>query len=602
MPLLLDEMRPAFFVCLALVFLSCHAAAKLPSAVPIIVYTDILSGPNSGGENNKGIYLSIFGKNFGATGLGTTVKVFVNGVEVDNYRYLGRSKGRPDIQQISVQIGPIGNPEPGVELPVKVTVNGVASNTDRTFTVSKGNIYFVNNVSGTDTADLHTGGSFTSPFRNVQKKTGARLGFSIEPAAIAGAWGRVQAGDFIVMRGSGTPWIDVGFGGYFLQALNKSGCPIGTNCAQGGGKSAGPITLMGFPGEDVYINNAYDPALDFGAISSADSARVEQGMGTWITITNLRIEGGNHDGAVNTQAGGSHWRVVNNELSAASAVKNVNAKSGGIAGSGVGQHFLGNYIHNIFCGPAGRGPMQNHGIYIDGDGTYEIAYNLVEKIPGGNGFQTFVNRSTTVNNINLHHNVIRDTGKHGINLADGTGMGINIYNNLVHGTDMAGLRMNSPTLTGARIYNNTFFNSDRMQAGGTRAMLMNDANLIVDSAEIRNNIFVPGGAKRNYAGGSVGFGSIASTMSHNLWFDGKNCLVNLPFNSKGCTIGSHNVSGDPLFASTSAGMENFRLRPGSAAIDAGTSATPQFLADDIDITITRPQGALIDIGAHEFIQ
>src|SRR6266480_5399849 len=67
---------------------------------PLVLYTDILSGPNSGGENNKGAYLSIFGKNFGATGLGTTTKVYINNVEVDNYRYLGTSHGRTDIQQI----------------------------------------------------------------------------------------------------------------------------------------------------------------------------------------------------------------------------------------------------------------------------------------------------------------------------------------------------------------------------------------------------------------------------------------------------------------------------------------------------------------------
>src|SRR3989344_5591253 len=112
------------------------------TGAPYILYTDILSGPASGGENNKGAYLSLFGKNFGGSGLGTTVKVYVNNVEVDNYRYLGDSLGRLDVQQITVQVGALGNPTPGVALPIKGVVNGVASNTDHTFTVQPGDIIF----------------------------------------------------------------------------------------------------------------------------------------------------------------------------------------------------------------------------------------------------------------------------------------------------------------------------------------------------------------------------------------------------------------------------------------------------------------------------
>jgi len=52
------------------------------AGAPVVLYTDIVSGPNTGGENGKGIYLSIFGKNFGGTGLGQSVKVYINNVEV----------------------------------------------------------------------------------------------------------------------------------------------------------------------------------------------------------------------------------------------------------------------------------------------------------------------------------------------------------------------------------------------------------------------------------------------------------------------------------------------------------------------------------------
>src|SRR3977135_3395771 len=59
----------------------------------LVPYTDLISGPNSGGENHKGAYLSIFGKNFGSSGMGTTVKAFIGGVEVGSYRYLRPSQG-----------------------------------------------------------------------------------------------------------------------------------------------------------------------------------------------------------------------------------------------------------------------------------------------------------------------------------------------------------------------------------------------------------------------------------------------------------------------------------------------------------------------------
>ena len=128
-------------------------------AAPRVLYTDALAGPNAGGENDKGMYLSIFGVGFGATGLGSRVKVFVGDAEVDNYRYLGASRGRPDIQQITVQVGSLGNPKPGEPLPIKVVADGVASNVDHTFTVQPGDFYFVSTRGNDATAAKNDGGA-----------------------------------------------------------------------------------------------------------------------------------------------------------------------------------------------------------------------------------------------------------------------------------------------------------------------------------------------------------------------------------------------------------------------------------------------------------
>jgi len=144
------------------------AFGETAQGTPVVLYTDILSGPNSGGENNNGAYLSIFGKNFGSpSGLGTVSKVFIGGTEVANYRYLGPSKGRPDIQQLTVQIGALGNPALGIALPVEVQVGRLKSTwfTPQTFMVNPGRILFVSLTGDDATA---AAGDIRHPWRHVQ--------------------------------------------------------------------------------------------------------------------------------------------------------------------------------------------------------------------------------------------------------------------------------------------------------------------------------------------------------------------------------------------------------------------------------------------------
>ncbi len=584
-----------------------HAADNTApdSAFPIVIYTDIVSGPNSGGENDKGIYLSVFGKNLGSSGLGTTTKVYIGDVEVDNYRYLSVAKGRPDIQQISVQVGTLGNPEEGAPLAIKVVVDGrVAHDPNRiTFTVNPGKIYFVDNVRGVDTNDIVSGGSFAAPFRTVQKSAGATLRFAIQPASLSGAWGRVQAGDFMVMRGTGTPYTRQGWGNYFLMALNKSGSAPGVVPQCAGCTGTGPITLMGYPGEDVFINGFYESARNSGTISSADSARVQEFKGHWINVVGLRIEGGNNDGAIDTQAGGSHWRVVNNELTAATAVGNVVARAAGVAGRGncctagfmpgPGLLILGNNIHDVFNGPDnGTSHFENHGVYVFGLGKTEIAYNQIVKIRGGNGVQTFTNGTNNdyfVDDIDIHHNIIQDVGKHGINLANGTRNNIRIWNNVIYNADRAGIRLSTTVANNIQIYNNTIYNTNRINNGATAA-IMSEGILGASAIDFRNNLIWPvTGAYARINGAFPG------TATNNLWFGGAGTNPATAFSGS-------SLRTNPQFVSTTVASENFRLQRTSPAIDAGTSAVSGLVTNDFDIQAPRPHGRGIDIGAHEFIQ
>ncbi|HEV2443504.1 MAG TPA: hypothetical protein VGT07_13350, partial [Steroidobacteraceae bacterium] len=324
-------------------------AAQVIAGAPLVLYTDVASGPNSGGENNDGAYLSIFGKNFGSTGLGSTVKVYIGGTEVSSYRYLGPCRGRPDIEQISVQVGSLGNPTPGTALPIKVSVNGVNSNTDLTFMVNPGRMLFVSQ-SGNDATAVP--GDITHPYRHVQNGN-------------SGAFDVSQPGDTIVMRGTPlvagvalttdpTPaslaWTDA-YNGYLVRFIDRNGT------AATGASGTGPIGLIAYPDEDVYIYESFASGAT-GAISGVDTHQYTGGR--YVTVADLRIEAGGTGGGIDEQIAGQYWRVVNNEVTAATGSTDTDNLEAGIVGSGTGSFWVGNHVHDI----TSASPMEMHGIYI----------------------------------------------------------------------------------------------------------------------------------------------------------------------------------------------------------------------------------------------
>src|SRR5882724_12170639 len=47
----------------------------VPQAPPRIFFSDLESGPNTGGQNNRGVWVTIWGKGFGAERGGSTVTI-----------------------------------------------------------------------------------------------------------------------------------------------------------------------------------------------------------------------------------------------------------------------------------------------------------------------------------------------------------------------------------------------------------------------------------------------------------------------------------------------------------------------------------------------
>lgn len=190
-------------------------------------------------------------------------------------------------------------------------------------------------------------------------------------------------------------------------------------------------------------------------------------------------------------------------------------------GKGKDNFWVGNHIRDVYDKPDGVTDFENHGVYIDGDGSYEVAYNLIDNIVGGNGIQAHSTSGGQINNVSIHHHIIYGVGKHGINLSSGSAKNFMIYQNIVHGSDMAGIRLDAGKRRSAKVFNNTFFDTDRLDIGNPRAAVMNDAIIETVSLEFKNNIAVPGNERRAFLGGSVGLEAAVSSASHNLWYLGK---------------------------------------------------------------------------------
>jgi IPT/TIG domain len=114
---------------LVLAMLLCVQGAALAQLPPRIFFSDLVSGPNTGGENNNGAYVTLYGTNFGANPT----------VTVGGGQALVKLAPAPWLwyQKMTIQLGP--NAETGNI----VITNGSGTSNGIPFAVSPGNIYFV---------------------------------------------------------------------------------------------------------------------------------------------------------------------------------------------------------------------------------------------------------------------------------------------------------------------------------------------------------------------------------------------------------------------------------------------------------------------------
>ena len=143
-----------FVFLLALIAISLAPEANAATTTRIF-YSDLQSGPNTGGQDNQGAFVTLYGVGFGASRGSSTVTI--GGVPAANYPYWSDTK-------IVLQVG-----AGALTGSIVAQVNGNSSNGVK-FTVEPGNIYFVA-PNGSDGND----GSFNAPWVTVSQAVSAMM-------------------------------------------------------------------------------------------------------------------------------------------------------------------------------------------------------------------------------------------------------------------------------------------------------------------------------------------------------------------------------------------------------------------------------------------
>lgn len=220
---------------------------------PRLFYTDLESGPKSGGENELGAYVTLYGNGFGTQAQQSAVTIGGGNVRIVSW----------SPTKIIVQLG-----REAASGDILVRTGQVVSNS-LPFTVRDGNIYFVS-VNGSDGAS----GKWQNPWRTVLK-----------------ARAQVVAGDIVYVRNGVTQSQDDGEGWNSCFTIGaKSGAP------------GAPIAFVAYPNEQATI----------GDVSACSSGIRTKGQGEhYWTFAGFNLRGKNE--AITTY-GDHDWRVIANDM------------------------------------------------------------------------------------------------------------------------------------------------------------------------------------------------------------------------------------------------------------------------------------------------
>ncbi len=531
------------------------------NGAPVVYFTDLNSGPNSGGESGNGAWVTVSGANFGATQGSSTVTF--GGGAVAQVKFWSSTK-------IAVQLGAAA--ATGM---VKVSVGGVASDGAVNFTVRDGNIRCVS-TSGSDSAD----GLWPNCWRTVSHAVHSA-------GLLAGDIVYVRAG--VVTSGS-DPYSAAGGDGT-LSIRRSPPQPAGTQ--------AKPIALVAYPGESVTI----------GSVNDATAIEVknysDENASYW-TIANFKLQGISAVGISGGSAGNTGWRFVGNDMSCPNFVSATGDSGPGSdacfeADLSHGMVFYGNRVHDV---AANTNPSKlGHAVYWSTDSNdIDVGWNEVGPSKACRGIQFHSSPISSgdgtghqQHHLRVHDNFIHDIRCDGINFAtvDPSKGAVEAFNNVLVRVAQGPAPSDASGAGYAGIYFAQIVNAGSACSSNCQARVFNNTIYAAGNPNDAQNV--------DQGGLVVGSGPVTVLFENNLVYQLPNfayvrgassstCSMNLFFGSgaapSGCT---QSVNLDPKFT---ANFTDFSLQSSSPAAGVGLVA----LCPTYDIT-----GAVrtkCDLGAY----
>jgi hypothetical protein len=524
------------------------AGAQTPP--PIIFFTDITSGPNSGGENVSGFsgaYVTIYGDNFVSSQGSSTITL--NGSNC--LRVVSWGTSWLWYQKVVVQLGSSctsGNFVITVSGQASVTsgvqLNGATLN-PAAFTVQSGNIRCVSS-SGND-SNL---GTFAG-----------------------GCWRTIQHAITTVSSG------DIAY----IESLTEGdNCPQynSGNCVLSAGAAGSPKAIVAYPGATVTINTIENSGIRTPLVS---------GPGPYWVFAGLNITAKNNAFSYVT----GNVRIVGNTM--ACPTGNGYTACGEFEGA---QGFV--YGNELTIAGVVNAQKEYHGFYFEeGDYHTDFGWNSVHNVRGCRGVQFYSSQGNNMYDLHVHDNLIHDIVCDGINFAtvNPNSGPVEAFNNVEYnvgtGPDPSDgasdyacfliVAAGSPLITvPVQVYNNTCYN-----AGNTGTSNPSGSGAVSAGIPyvLQNNIFSQSNGQPYMATAFSPCTSIASGSVANDWFG-----AGAPPN---CTGLSSSLNVDPLVTSTS--TPNFHLQTASPMIGAGSAN--KYSTFDHDALVRRSPPS---IGAYEY--
>jgi hypothetical protein len=511
---------------------------------PRIFFSDLDSGPNSGGESVSGFsgaYVTLYG-NFLGSSQGTSTVTW-NGLNCLRVlpatgSYTGWGMPYFWYQKIIVQLGSSCTTGTGnfVVTTSAGTSNGVS------FTIRSGHIYFVS-TSGSDS----NSGSATSPW-----------------ATLTNARNNMVAGDTTYLEN-----------GVQQNSLDNYSAALSISTA---GSSGNPQAVVGYPGAaaGINVNNSQFYGVRIPNIG------IDGSYWTFAGLTISGSEGMNPTGQTGSPVVGYNWRVVANSFSCPTA----NGETGCFETNQMNNvKFYGNEVTNVSTSLGFVANKQQHAVYFSTDSNHnETAWNYIHDNMSCRAIQYHSSPLNSTSGYNMydlsaHDNYIINDPCDGINFAtvDPSQGKIEAYNNVIVNTGtgpspqggdsgdysciyFAYITNNGSNGGGtAEIYNNTLVNCGSYvgpyNAWGAFVIAGAYTGLVVD---IRNTIASLASNEAYIS--SNGASSTYVTGTNNIWYGGQGSAPSYT---------SNNLTSNPQLVSAT----NFHLQSTSPAIGAGLAIT-----------------------------